>query len=406
VPARNAVPTSLLVAVALLAASAIGAASASAKVRSFKPASTHGHTVLFKLRGLDARSVRSAYLRAGGRRKRLGVRRVRRGVRRGALRIRAPRGVRANAYRAQLYVRLSSRLDTTFSPYAGPYAIPANARHVSPSGSDGNPGTAGEPWKTLDHAAAAAGPGDTVVLHPGSYAGPGQITRLSRSGSAAAPIVFVGEPARPRPRVMGQLRIEGDHVQVHGVLVDGPTGPVADRTSDNPGGEDLELWIRGSQTVLEDSEVRDSRWHAGVYVSDGASGVRVARNHIHHNGDFGEPDQANLDHGVYWDSGSGVVADNLIDHNLAYGVTLYPLAADVLVTRNTITGHGKGGVLVSEDSQRNSIVDNVIARNRLGINTWDLRGEGNVARGNRMWGNWEGSLSSADGLALRNNRAR
>ena len=41
--------------------------------------------------------------------------------------------------------------------------------HVSPSGSDRNPGTEDLPFKTIQRAADLAMPGDTVVVHAGEY---------------------------------------------------------------------------------------------------------------------------------------------------------------------------------------------------------------------------------------------
>jgi hypothetical protein len=281
--------------------------------------------------------------------------------------------------------------------------LTGTVHYVSPSGSDAGDGSAGAPWRTLAHAAAHAGPGATVVLDPGDYGASGEITRLSRSGQSGSPITFTGRPGSERPRVLGQLRIEGAHVHVRGVLLDGPTGPVARRGGDNPGGEDVKLWIRGDAAVLADSEVRGARWHAGVFVSDG-SGVRIERNFIHHNGQFGNPEQSNLDHGIYWSSGSGAIVDNRIERNYAYGVHLYPEANHVLVTQNEISGHGRGGVIVAERAAHNEIVANEITGNREGIKTWALSGEGNVARGNRVWGNWEANFGATGGLVVAGNQ--
>ena len=43
--------------------------------------------------------------------------------------------------------------------------------HVSPSGSDRNPGTQELPFATIQRAADIAMPGDTVVVHAGEYRG-------------------------------------------------------------------------------------------------------------------------------------------------------------------------------------------------------------------------------------------
>ena len=68
-------------------------------------------------------------------------------------------------------------------------ALPARAAiyHVAPDGDDAAPGTADRPWATLEHASAAAQPGDTVLLAPGEYAG---VLSPARSGEPGAPITF------------------------------------------------------------------------------------------------------------------------------------------------------------------------------------------------------------------------
>jgi hypothetical protein len=61
---------------------------------------------------------------------------------------------------------------------------------VAPTGDDGNAGTADKPWKTLQHAADVAKPGDVVRAVAGVHVGR---VVLSRSGTAEAPITFEGE---------------------------------------------------------------------------------------------------------------------------------------------------------------------------------------------------------------------
>jgi parallel beta-helix repeat protein len=388
--------TALSVCAALVPATA-GAAmatQAAGRIEVFRPATgATGATMVFRLRRLRANSVKGAYVKLGSRNRRLPVKRIRTAVKRGVLRLRAPQ--RRSAAKARLYVRTTVDGDG--------YVVPADAYHVAPTGSDSNPGTAGLPWRTLDHAAEAAHAGDTVAVHAGTYARAGAITRLDNSGSAGKPITFVGMPGEDLPRVLGQLRIDGDYVEVRRLLVDGPTGHVAQSSSDNPGGEDVEVWIRGSHTMLADSEIRDGHWHAGVYVSENPRDVMVLRNHVHDNGDFGNPSQANLDHGIYWDSGSGRVAGNLVEHNLAYGVHLYPDASGVVVEDNTIRGHGRDGVIIADHASRNIIRGNLVTGNRLGIRGYDLSGTGNVVQDNQVLGNREGDLGETGGLILRGN---
>jgi Right handed beta helix region/Protein of unknown function (DUF1565) len=281
--------------------------------------------------------------------------------------------------------------------------VPAGARYVAPDGLDSNPGSREQPWRTLQQAEAAARPGTTVVLRPGSYGARGTVTRLARSGSPGAPISFVAEPGQAAPTLYGQVRVEGDHRRLCGLLFEGPTGPIADGTASSRGGEDVQLWIMGDEVELSRSEVRGNRWHAGVYLYR-AEHARLVGNYVHDNGQFGRPAMANLDHGIYFESGSGLIADNLIEHNLAHGIQLYPGPANVSVRGNTITGHGRAAIIFGERAAANEVVDNLIAGNHEGIRTWELTGTGNVVRGNRLSRNRHGHVVDSAPLSLSANR--
>jgi len=60
-------------------------------------------------------------------------------------------------------------------------------RHVSPSGSDGNPGTSSHPWRTLQQAALRLQPGDLCLVHAGIYR---ESVVISSGGTQSAPIRF------------------------------------------------------------------------------------------------------------------------------------------------------------------------------------------------------------------------
>lgn len=68
---------------------------------------------------------------------------------------------------------------------------PAEGYHVSPTGSDANPGTAAAPWASIQHAVDTAGPGDTVTIHAGRY---DEAVVISRSGRQGAPILLQAAP--------------------------------------------------------------------------------------------------------------------------------------------------------------------------------------------------------------------
>ncbi len=240
-------------------------------------------------------------------------------------------------------------------------------------------------------------PGDTVVVSPGVYGRRGAVTSLWPSGTAEKPIRLIGRRGSKRPRLRGQVRLEGDYLSVRRFVFDGPTGPVNERSDENPGGEDVQVWVRGPHTVVADSEVRDNLWHAGIYVT--ADDVRLLRNYVHDNGDRGNPDNANLDHGIYWSSGEGGVAsDNLVVRNVAFGLHLYPEPSGVRVLHNTLADNGKAGLILADDTAGTEVVNNIIALNGAPGIDFDLDGVQNVVHNNLFWGNGELPLASPAGL--------
>lgn len=66
-------------------------------------------------------------------------------------------------------------------------ARPPRDWHVSPSGRDGAAGTAAAPLRTTQVAVDRAGPGDTILLHPGLYPDP---IRITRGGSEGRPLTI------------------------------------------------------------------------------------------------------------------------------------------------------------------------------------------------------------------------
>lgn len=57
--------------------------------------------------------------------------------------------------------------------------------HVSPSGSDADPGTQEAPFRTLAKASEHLGPGDTCVIHEGTYR---ETMVVQRSGEPGRPV--------------------------------------------------------------------------------------------------------------------------------------------------------------------------------------------------------------------------
>ena len=88
---------------------------------------------------------------------------------------------------------------------------------VAVNGSDNGPGTADQPWATINHAAEQVEAGDTVVVRGGHYVLPAQV-RLRHSGRPGAWITFMGYPGE-EPIFDAQLVPRSSIVQ--GVLDNG-----------------------------------------------------------------------------------------------------------------------------------------------------------------------------------------
>jgi hypothetical protein len=278
------------------------------------------------------------------------------------------------------------------APPAGDERIPAGARFVSPGGSDRNPGTRRRPWRTLEAALERLQPGATVVVLRGTYGARGRTINARRNGTAKAPISVTGPPHGRRPVIRGFVRMAGSHLRFSRLVFDGPTGRVQPTRRDNPRGEQVVVAITGDDVTISGSVVRDSAWHAGIYV-DGSEGARLVRNHVYANGNRSDRSHANVDHGIYWARGSGLVANNVIERNVARGIQLYPRANGVLVAHNTVVDNGKAGIQVGDGATKNVIASNIVAFNDgSGIRSSDLRLSGNHVINNLVWGNGEGNI--------------
>ncbi len=296
-----------------------------------------------------------------------------------------------------------------FAPLAS-----AETYYVAASGDDGNPGTLSEPWRTLQHAADTIGPGDTVEVRGGNYAG----MYLDTSGTAAQPIVFEAYQ-NETPSIVADNAITPDGINLEGaswVTVQGFTvngrsragiravtcehvtirGNVMDRN---------DVWgvLTGfcDDLLIENNIASRSGEQHGIYVSN--SGDRpVIRgnliwgnraNGIHMNGDVSQGGdgiisgaivEANVIYGNGAGGGSGIncdgVQDSLIRNNLIYdqhasGISLYQIdgggpSSGNRVLNNTvlIASNGRWALNIQDGAV------NTTARNNILLNAHPFRG--------------------------------
>lgn len=285
---------------------------------------------------------------------------------------------------------------TLFAAVAAPAAATGTTYHVDPGGSDGAPGTAGEPWQTLQHAVDGVVAGDTIVVNPGTYAG----MRIERSGVPGAWLTLVAAQRgtvvidRPGPRAIHQSNVEienwdGDGT-VHHWIIDGievrnaPNWGIDVRGT--PSGHTHHITIRnahvhhnGTATTktgvffafVDHATVVGVNSHHngehGIYLSNSGDNFTVERNHLHHNERCGVHLNGDLSQG-----GDGVISYGSIDANLiegngtegCSGINLDGVT-DTTISNNVIVeNHATGVAVFQQDgalcSRRITIVNNTI----------------------------------------------
>lgn len=248
--------------------------------------------------------------------------------------------------------------------------------HVARSGSNRARGTRLHPWRTIQYALDRARPGDTVVVHAGTYSGR---VVMRRDGTRSRRIVL---RAAGRVVLLGRLRVRADHVTVQGFRFTGRTP--ANRS-------DVLVWVSGASDVLLAHNRLEHSAISAIFAGEESRDVRIVSNLIVRNGR-----SRALDHGIYLERvRGGLVANNVIARNAGYGVQLYPDTDGVRVLQNTVFANGNAGIILAggrrgQASDGNVIANNVLADNGgAGIRTFWPRtvGRRNTVVTNLVYGN-------------------
>jgi parallel beta-helix repeat protein len=181
--------------------------------------------------------------------------------------------------------------------------------YVSPTGVDKNPGTAGAPWATLQHAVDTITPGDIILVESGTYVG----CRISNSGTEQAPKTLKAAPGAkvlinapgPQNKHNSVVEIENNNKLK---ITDWVVGGVEITNSPRYG-----IHLRVSNRItIDGNHVHDSRV-TGIFTSF-SDHVLIENNESDHNGE----------HGIYHSNSSvyGVIRANRSHHNASAGIHL------------------------------------------------------------------------------------
>src|SRR5438876_3011842 len=271
--------------------------------------------------------------------------------------------------------------------------------YVSPQGSDSNPGTSAQPFRTITRAYNLATAGTTIIVLPGVYTDytSGWGLRLGKSGTATSPITL-------RSQIRG------------GAIIDGLNG--ADR---NAG-----IYLDGSYHIIDGFEIRGGP-HGGITIYGNFN--QILNNEIHHNGNpastspYGQDgvysDQStrnntyiansihdngrtgsNLDHGLYLCGDNERVINNVLLRNAAYGLHIagYTTVSNMKVYNNVMAYNGKSGIILWMAVSGVDLKNNIIYQNgSFGFDSWDAHGSGVLFERNLVFGNSLGDYNFING---------
>ena len=218
-------------------------------------------------------------------------------------------------------------------------------------------------------------PGETGCLRAGVYRHNVKIRRGGRPGAPTTIRSFPGERATVRGRLY--VTNSANHVVVRRLFLDGRNRARLPSPT-----------VNGNNVLFRDNDVTTRHTTICFLLGSDEYGrarrTVIERNRIH---DCGQLPPTNHHHGIYVEASDGArITDNWIYDNADRGVQLFPDAQRTYVARNVIDGNGEG-VVFSRKSANNVVENNVISNPvvRYNIEDFELRGVGNVARGNCLW---------------------
>jgi hypothetical protein len=303
-------------------------------------------------------------------------------------------------------------------------AAEAQVHHVAVTGSDNDPGTETQPFRTINRALAIVAPGATIRVHAGTYP---ETVWIERSGTPSRPIVLeaagdgpaVIAPRLPRepctesePAAFRAIRIEDGHDwwTIRGLTIAG--GVFVDALDD---GVNLRNLVRQrSLPGRGQSDPAAARRTLDAIGVDGSVGVRILDNEITSRGIHvvaGREGliEGNEIHDVACGTGPGiwlntftdewVVRDNHIHdiadserHFMSEGIRLGGASMYNVIENNVVEdlqGLGRG-IATDVNAGWNTIRGNEVRRMYIGLSEqaggWGNRWIGNLAESIREYG--------------------
>jgi len=271
--------------------------------------------------------------------------------------------------------------------------------HVATTGNDANPGTAAQPFRTIQHAADIVNAGDGVLVEDGVYTGGSTVVYIDRNGTSANRIVF-----RAVNR-WGAIIDGNNNASTTGIAIPGGFVWVEGFEVRNTGRYGIDTDVGHDQVVIGNN-VHDvgracTSGTGGIVGIDAyASGLVIAGNWIHDVGRFSPGENGctqpnnnwqNHDHGIYNGIGTNVVIVNNVFYNLTHGwgIQRYDgqgaVVHGLFILNNTFIGanpNRDGQIIIATETSELVIANNIFYQPANTGVVFENAGSGGTLTGN------------------------
>jgi parallel beta-helix repeat protein len=265
-------------------------------------------------------------------------------------------------------------------------AASANTYHVATTGFDSNPGSSLQPWRTIQHAVDTIGPGDTIIVEAGNYAG----CRIGSSGAAGAvctlrassPGTVVINALSPANRHQSLIEVENFDATVRYWVIEGFECAAAPRYGVDLRDTDFvtvqNCVVHGSgltgiflafgyHPLIQNNESYSNGEH-GIYQSNSGDFPTIRGNNLHNNAAAG----LHMNGDRNFTPGDGIISFAIVEKNVVWenglsggsGINCDGVSDSIIRNNLLYDNHASGislyGIDGAEGSSRNRVYNNTI----------------------------------------------
>jgi len=242
---------------------------------------------------------------------------------------------------------------------------------VATNGSDSNPGTISQPFRTIAKGVSMLTPGKTLLVRSGTYAESLQNT-IPGGTSWSSPVTieaYPGEAVTIQPPSGASFALRFSHSNERYIIVQGFTIDARNVTYDAVKITDSSSSGAASHIELANCEIENSP-QQGILTTDGADYNQFLNLNVHNNGTTW------LQHGMYISTSYNLVDSCDVHNNAGYGVQIFESDSTTAASNNIVrncelhdngTAGAWGAGLIISSGSGNQAYNNLIWNNNGGI---------------------------------------